>query len=170
MMDIAKIKLGLLDWLAQLKFPPYEGLNGWDDCIREFAVKEDEPRGGLRIRLALRLHTGQNCYLLSIMECPDSGSPDVHILTAHVNWKQQEWQIQRVLDDSYGHGFKDMLKAKHTVWAQTFRDYELHEALNAAAIAILGNELVGGDHPDKPKEHLKPLVTQKASFPKPETD
>ncbi|MFQ5454426.1 MAG: hypothetical protein ACE5D6_09615, partial [Candidatus Zixiibacteriota bacterium] len=80
-------------------------------------------------------------------------------------WKDQEWHIQKILDQTYNDEFNDVLKAKHTIWAQTFREHELHEALNSSLIAIMGNELVGEQQDYIHKEIIKNPLPLKTTFP-----
>ena len=145
LMDIESIRSELLDWLEQMPFPDYPDVDGWIKCIRAFPADEGEQESGtgLRIRLAVRLFTSHNRYIISVMESLDPGSRGVYILTAHVNWKEKERKKQMMIDRGYIGHFDDVLKARHTIWAQTVRQGELHEGLNACAAAILGNELTG---------------------------
>ena len=143
--DVENAKQELLDWLSQLKLPAYPAANSWEDCLLVFDDKpgEEIPEEGLKIRLALRLFTRENSYLIAIMECLDQKARGVSLLSTHVNWKNDERLVQKAIEEKYVGQFTDMPRAKHIIWAQTFRERELHEALNATAIAILGHELVG---------------------------
>jgi hypothetical protein len=140
-----EMKEDVSEWLAQLRFPDIPGVKEWSDCIRLFPPGPDEESltVGVKVRLAFQLYTSQNQYLVSVMECLKPEDRDVYILAAHVNWKSGEWEKQKKIDEAYGGRFVDALRGRHTVWTQTFRKGELHGALDAAAIAILGHELVG---------------------------
>jgi len=145
LMDIESTRRELLDWLEQLPFPAYPDVSRWEDCVKTFPLDENDKKSdsGLRIRLAVRLFTAQNRYVISIMESLDPSSRGVFILTAHVNWKESERKKQMMVDRGYIGHFDDVLKARHTIWAQTVRQGELHDGLNSCATAILGNELTG---------------------------
>ncbi|MBN2227073.1 MAG: hypothetical protein JW763_06880 [candidate division Zixibacteria bacterium] len=145
LMDIESVRQELLDWLEQIPFPDYPDASNWRDCIKTFPADENDQDSdsGLRVRLALRLFTAHNRYVVSLMESLDPGSRGVYILTAHVNWKEDERKRQMMVDRGYIGHFDDVLKARHTIWAQTVRRGEIHEGLNACAAAILGNELTG---------------------------
>ena len=136
---IDEIREDLIEWLAQLRFPDVEGSGSWSDCVRLFDVdpEEEEQQVGVKVRLAFRLYTERNQYLISIMECLNPEDKDVHILATHVNWRSGEWEKQKKLDEAYGGRFVDALRGRHTVWTQTFRKGELHGALDAAAARIL---------------------------------
>jgi len=166
-MDIDKIKQEFIDWLAQLRFPGNPGAAYWEDCVRVFRSdpKEELPKTGLLVRLALRLYTTENRYLIAIMECLDPESNGVNILTTHVNWKNEEWQMQKTVDEGYTGKFIDMLRPKHTIWAQTIREGELREGLNSCAIAILGNELISEPQTQTSGEPIDPRYPLRTRFP-----
>lgn len=165
---LEKIRKELNGWLTELKFPSYPDATSWQDVLLEYKqTPEDfDAQKGVKVRFALKLYTTENQYLVSIME--SLGAIDVgnHVLTVHVNWQSEELRKRRTLEETYGSHFNEMLKAKHTIWAQSFRDGKLTEALNAGMIAILGHEL----KPEPPKEHigelLQPVIKQVPSFPK----
>ncbi len=162
LMDVEAMRLEMLDWLAQFKAPESAGISSWEDAIRVSPTAEGDERltSGVTIRLALPLYTRQNRYMVSVLESFARGSREVYIVTAHVNWKTDEWWRQKNVEQSYKGSFDDVLKARHTVWAQTFRAGELREALTACAIAILSHELVGVP-PEKtggePVKHAFPM-------------
>jgi hypothetical protein len=144
LMDVEKMRQGVLDWLRQIRYPSGSPGSSWEDLLRVYPTEEGDKQleSGVIIRLALALHTTQNAYLLSLMECLAPDSREVYILCAHVNWKESEKRLQKSLDEGYVGSFEDVLRARHTVWAQTFRESELPEALNSCALALLGRELV----------------------------
>ena len=164
---IDEIREDLIEWLAQLRFPDVEGSGSWSDCVRLFDVdpEEEEQQVGVKVRLAFRLYTERNQYLISIMECLNPEDKDVHILATHVNWRSGEWEKQKKLDEAYGGRFVDALRGRHTVWTQTFRKGELHGALDAAAKAILGHELVGTPPEGSSGRPIRIAVPVSAEFP-----
>jgi len=182
LMNVERIRQGVLDWLRQIKFPSGPTNASWEDCLHVCPTEEGDEKleSGIRIRLSLNLRTAQNSYLLSIMECLAPDSREVYILSAHVNWKEAEKRFQKSLDKGYLGRFEDVLRARHTVWAQTFRESELPEALNSCALALLGNELVAQDLaatgadskamsnnelPDRAKVIKKPQIVQRPAIP-----
>ena len=172
LMDTEDTKQTLLDWLTQIKFPAYPKASSWEECIQIFPSKpEDQKReSGLDIRLALRLYTKENTYLICIMECLNPESRGIYILTTHINWKADEWQVQKDIEERYLGEFNDMPRSRHIIWAQTFRPKELQEALNASAIAILGHELVGEHISDSKEEPVKTPFSQSVNFPAKDKD
>ena len=91
LMDIEAIKSEMLPWLAELKLPPNVEVDSWEDLLQEFPAKPGDEEGkGLRVRLALRLCTADNKYLISIMECLDYDSRGVYLISAHVYWQADE--------------------------------------------------------------------------------
>lgn len=166
-MDLEKTKGELLDWLAQVKFPNYPGKGCWDDCIQTYpAAKGDEKLDeGLKIRLSLLLYTKTGRYVVSLMECLDPTSRETYILTCHMGWKEQERQIQEHLEQSYMGSFADVLKARHTLWVQTFKQGELGEAMDSCARAILGEELVGEPVKKETGERLSVTPSRQTVFP-----
>ncbi|MCP4685548.1 MAG: hypothetical protein GY867_08860 [bacterium] len=146
LMNVEKMREGVLDWLRQIKYPSDSEGASWEDCLRVYPAGESDKSldSGIKIRITLTLRTAQNTYLISLMECLAPDSREVYILSAHVNWKETEKRFQSSLDKGYLGRFEDVLRARHTVWAQTFRESELPEALNSCALALLGHELVSG--------------------------
>ena len=145
LMDVETVRQTFLDWLAQIKLPAFPNADSWDDCLMVYPPSPEEQflEEGIKIRLSLRLYTSQNQYLISIMECLEPSSRGIYIICTHVNWQKSEWQIQKAVEEKYAGELIDVLKAKHTVWAQTFRYQEFHQALNSCAVAMLGNEFRG---------------------------
>ncbi len=171
--DMEEVKQELLDWLAQLKLPAYPTANSWEDCLLVFDDKpgEEPPEEGLMIRLALRLFTRENSYLIAIMECLDRKARGVCLLSTHVNWKEDERLVEKAIEEKYVGQFTDMPRARHIIWAQTVRERELHEALNATAIAILGHELVGERSPTGSEgDLLNHPMSAAAAFPRRDED
>ncbi|MCK5128056.1 MAG: hypothetical protein KAR42_17500 [candidate division Zixibacteria bacterium] len=145
LMDIEKIKKQFLGWLAKLNFPAYPEKETWEDCLNIIPHNEGGKNleSGVKIRLSLTLYTQANKYLLSIMECFDPEARGYYIFTVHTNWDENEKRLLKRIDNQYVKEFDGSLKAKHTVWAQTFSEDKLHEALDAGAVAILSHELIG---------------------------
>ncbi len=170
--ELEEMHEDLLEWLAQLRFPETPGAKGWHQCVRIIppAPDDEETDVGVKVRLAFRLFTPQNQYLVSIMECLSPEDRDVHILTVHVNWKKGEWEKQKRIDEAYGGRFVDALRGRHSVWTQTFRKGEIHSALDAAAIAILGHELVGTPPDMSVGKPIKLTYPAGADFPSADDD
>ena len=166
-MDIDEMKAHLLEWLGQMKFPDIPDADGWSDCVRTFPPQPGEPEvsEGIKVRLAFRLYTAVNQYLVSIIECLNPDEQDVYILSAHVNWNSTERETQRKLDEAYAGQFVDNLRTRHTVWIQTFRKGEMRSALDATAIAILAHELVGHPPDDKLGKPITLNPPTSAEFP-----
>ncbi|MFH1374638.1 MAG: hypothetical protein ABII79_12660 [bacterium] len=144
LMDVAAIRGELLGWLEQIPFPAYPQADSWQDCMEVFAADPSDEKldSGIRLRLTLPLYTGGNRYLLAIMESLVPASRGTYFVSLHVNWKADEWRMQKSLEEVYTGRFDDALRAGHTLWAQTFHAGELAQALNCCAIAILAHELV----------------------------
>ncbi|RKX24769.1 MAG: hypothetical protein DRP47_10855 [Candidatus Zixiibacteriota bacterium] len=172
LMDLAQIRKEFLQWLEQLPFPGNSETESWEDHIREFPAKsgEEQLESGLRVRLNLPLQTKENRYLLSILESLAPTSRNVYIISVHVNWKDNEWQLQKNVEESYTGYFDDAPKASHAIWAQNFIPGELGHALNSCVIAILGHELIRQpQQPNPDKISPKPLPVS-VSFPKQSDD
>jgi len=144
LMDIDAIRDEVLGWLEQMRYPGKNKRENWESClvITPLLPEERKVKSGLRIRIRFRLFTEKNQYLISIMESLDPTSRGNYILAAHVNWQEKERQLQKQVEQAYKGQFDDILKARHTLWIQTFRQGELFEGLNSCAVAILDNELV----------------------------
>jgi len=156
LMDVEAVKADLLGWLAELKLPSGCKAASWADLIHVFPANPEDIKqtSGVRVRLALQLNTRQNKYLVSVMECLNRDSRGVYLISVHVNWRVPERQVQKLIDENYRGHFDDVLRARHTLWAQTFRPEELGEALGSCVKAILSNELVAA----KPQEpELEPI-------------
>ncbi len=169
LMDVDLVKKELLDWLAELRFPVSAGKHAWDDCIKVNRPTEEEQTvgEGHRIRVSLTLHTRVNHYLILIIENLAPDSREVFAISVHVRWQKEEWQMQRHADANYKGEFTDIPKARHTLWAQNFRIGQLHEALNACAVAILGHELVpfSNKTEDLSARLVRPLGSQPLDLP-----
>jgi hypothetical protein len=164
LMDIDAIRDEVLGWLEQMRCPDKN--ENWADClvITPPLPEERELESGLRIRIRFRLFTEKNQYLVSIMESLDPVSRGNYILATHVNWQEKERQLQKQVENAYKGKFEDILKARHTIWIQTFRKGELFDGLNSCAVAILENELVEKSRSRSDAAVLKvhPIIT---SFP-----
>jgi hypothetical protein len=168
--DPESLKQGILDWLAEIKMPAFPEAKSWEDHLQVFRPRDDQEAGDPRfeMRLAVRLYTQWNQYLLSILESHDEAGKPVYAATTHVNWESKDKRLHKVLAEGYTGGFSGGLLAKHIIWAQTFRVGELVDALNCCAVAILGQELVGeppGDADGEPVTRPHPKPT---SFPPPD--
>ena len=123
----------------------------------------------MRVRLAVRLNTKAHRYLIAILESLDPNSRGVDFISVYVNWKEDEYRFQQVVESSYAGHFDGTLKAKHTLWAQTFRRRELLDALNSCAVAILGHELIA-PRTDETLDTVKHRPGEIPSFPEPLDD
>ncbi len=144
LMDIDAVKEEVLTWLEQIRYPGSGEHETWENCmtITPPLPEERKLESGLRIRIRFRLFTEKNQYLISILESLDPASRGNYILATHVNWQEKERQLQKLVEQAYKGQFDDLLKARHTIWIQTFRIGELFDGLNSCAVAILENELV----------------------------
>lgn len=160
LMDVEEMREGVLVWLRQFPWPGGEG-RSWEETVKIFPPDESDrlETSGLRIRLTVNLHTSRHTYLISIMESLSLDSREVYILSAHTNWNHTEKRLQKALEQEYMGRFEDVLRARHTIWAQTFQRLELVSALDACAAALLSRELVdpetkGDGDPDAPPKGL----------------
>ncbi len=144
LMDINAIKEELLTWLEQIKYPDKTDSDAWEERLTLTPPLPEERKleSGLRIRITFRLFTEKNQYLISIMESLVPASRGNYILSTHVNWQEKERHLQKLVENAYKGQFDDLLKARHTIWIQTFRKGGLFDGLNSCAMAILENELV----------------------------
>ncbi len=170
--NIPALKADLLKYLGDLKLPAGCSAASWDELIQEFPIPSDDQtrKSGLRMRLALRLYTKANTYLLSIMECLDPDSVGVFLISVHVNWTLPEKQHQKIVEESYRGQFDDVLRAKHTLWAQSFRPRELPDALVSCFRSVLSHELIAGPArvlTETNVTHQQPTI---AHFPKPDPE
>ncbi len=171
LLDVAGTKTVLLKWLSRWNRPDNPDSNDWADLVQEFPADpgDNELTSGTRMRLAVRLNTKANRYLLAILESLDPHSRGVYFISVFVNWKEDEYRFQQVVENSYAGHFNDALKAKHTLWAQTFRQRELLDALNSCAVAILGHELIVPPTDETP-DMVKHRPDEIPSFPEPLDD
>lgn len=162
--DLNKVRAELCDWLEQIPFPFYSDASNWNDLIKEYRDDDNQKKqtSGIKLRLRLKLYTTKNEYILSIVECLDSDSLDNNIVVVHVNWKHDELNSFEAINHEYQLHFDSLLKAKHTIWAQTFKLKELNDALDQCALAILGNELKGSP-PEQNLSHNK-LIPNKTQI------
>ncbi|MDD3732569.1 MAG: hypothetical protein PHU88_09370 [candidate division Zixibacteria bacterium] len=169
-MDIDRMRDEFLTWLAQLKLPADADVSSWLECVKVFRPEPGEGslESGRRIRIALRLYTRENQYLLSISESLNPENRGVYTMAVHVNWQDREKHMQELVEKSYTGKFNDSLRAKHTLWAQTFRMEEIQDAFNSCAIAMLGNELVGRKDSRIDTTPLGRRPSPKVTFPEPE--
>jgi hypothetical protein len=166
-MDLDEIKGEFLEWLVGLRFPPSPDAVSWAESLQVFPPtrEEKELETGRRIRMALRLYTHENQYLIALSENLAPESRGVYALSVHVNWREKEKQLQKQVEETYTGHFNDSLRPKHTLWAQTVRHEDIHEALCHCAVAILGNELVGRRENKNEKTVLEKPLPAKIDFP-----
>jgi hypothetical protein len=168
LMNVEAARADLAVWLADLKLPAGSTVKSWEEMIRIFPASPSEQNetSGVKMRLALRLFTAENTYLISVMECLDLDSRGVYLISVYVNWKLPEWQIQKMVEESYHGRFDECLRAKHALWAQTYRQPEFLDALTACFKAILSHELVSAHEPDGAATQISPMLPSAARFPK----
>ena len=144
-----RLKEILVNWLAEMKIPAGTDADSWADLIQVFPINEDDARtSGLEMLLAVRLATRENRYLITVMRSLSSDHPEVGAVSTYVNWQPTEKRMQAAVERTYTGEFDDILRAKHTLWAQTFKIHEFRDALCSCAIAILSKELTVA--PDEP--------------------
>lgn len=137
-----KAKEILLNWLVEIKIPAGSAADTWEELIQEFPVPEEDDReSGAEMLFAVRLATRENRYLITIMRDLSVDQPGYGTISTHVNWKPTEKAMQAAVEKTYTGDFDDLLRAKHAIWAQTFKIHELRDALNSCAIAIISHEL-----------------------------
>jgi hypothetical protein len=100
------------------------------------------------------------------MECLERDSRGVYLISVHVNWKMQERQMQKLVEEGYRGRFDDTLRAKHALWAQTYRPREFTDALSACFKAILSHELKAGHEMPDSARPINPVKPSVAHFPK----
>lgn len=170
LLDVEATRAELLHWLTEMKLPPGSKASAWEGLVQVFPGKPEEnsATSGVRLRLALPLATKENKYLIAILECLELDSRGTYLICVYVNWKAPERQMQKLVEEGYRGHFDDVLRGRHTLWAQTFRSGELTGALACCVKAVLSNELVS--HPEGPLEVEKLRITSPAParFPKPE--
>lgn len=170
LMDVEAAKVDLARWLAEMKLPPGCQATTWEGLIQAFPSKPEEKDEtvGVRIRLALPLATKDNKYLIAVLECLEPDSRGNYLISVYVNWKAPERQMQKLVEEGYRGHFDDVLRGRHTLWAQTFRSGDLADALDCCAKAILSNELVSRPEATLDFERIKIPSPTAARFPKPE--
>jgi hypothetical protein len=170
LMDVDATRTELVCWLAEVKLPPGCQATTWESLIKTFPSKLEEKMetSGVRIRLALPLVTKENKYLIAVLERLEPDSRGNYLISVYVNWKAAERQMQKLVEEGYHGHFDDVLRGRHTLWAQTFRAGEMANALDCCAKAILSNELVARPDTVLDCEKIKVPSTTAARFPKPE--
>lgn len=167
LMNVPAMKRDMLRWLGQ--FPvPGDADGGWEPLIHEFPAEPEDAKAdeGTRIRLAIRLSTTSNRYMIGLMESLDPQSRGVYFATVHVNWKEDEYRAQEAVEQGYAGHFNGMLKAKHNIWTQTFRIHDIDRALNSCAVAIFGHELTLKPDPQVAEgESVPHRITTPTRFP-----
>lgn len=170
LMDVEATRAELVCWLAEMKLPPGCQATTWESLIKTFPSKPEEisETSGVRMRLALPLATKENKYLIAVLECLEPDSRGNYLISVYVNWKAPERQMQKLVEEGYRGHFDDVLRGRHTLWAQTFRAGELAGALDCCAKAILSNELVSRPDDMLDCKKIKIPSTTAARFPKSE--
>ena len=170
LLDVEAARSELLHWLTEMKLPPGSKASAWEGLIQVFPGKpeEDSATSGVRLRLALPLATKENKYLIAVLECLELDSRGTYLICVYVNWKAPERQMQKLVEEGYRGHFDDVLRGRHTLWAQTFRSGELTSALACCAKAILSNELVSRPETGLESETFRITSPAVARFPKPE--
>ena len=170
LMDVEAARVELVRWLAEIKLPPGCNVTTWEGLIQAFPSKPEEKSetAGVRLRLALPLATRENKYLIAVLECLELDSRGNYLISVYVNWKAPERQMQKLVEEGYRGHFDDVLRGRHTLWAQTFRPGELADALDCCAKAILSNELVSRPDAALDCEKIKIPSLTAAQFPGPE--
>ena len=170
LMDVEATRAELMSWLAEVKLPPGCRAGHWENLIQVFPTTHEEAglKSGVRLRLALPLSTRENKYLIAILECLELDSRENYLVAVYVNWKAPERSIQKMVEEGYRGHFDDVLRGRHTLWAQTFRLRELTNALDCCAKAILSNELVARSDAVADGEKIKITSPSVARFPKQE--
>jgi len=172
LMDVDRVREEIFEWLAEIKGPVFRDVTTWEKNIKVLPLDDEDKSevAGRRIRFALHFYTKENQYLITIIENLALSSRDVYIISVIVNWSNKERQNQQMIDQAYTGNFEDTLRARHTLWAQTFQIEELHDALSNCAVAILGNELVEKCESKNNGVPLTDIYPQNVSFPKPSED
>jgi hypothetical protein len=167
LINIDEVKEEFLAWLSEVRFPAHPNAASWEECLQVFPpeLEEKELLSGRRIRLALRLYTRENQYLIALSENLASESRGVYSLSVHVNWREKEKLLQKQVEETYTGHFDDSLRAKHTLWAQTVRIKDIQDALGSCATAILGNELVGREESKIEKTPVNKPHQTRINFP-----
>jgi len=170
LLDVEATRAELLQWLAEVKLPPGNKTTAWDGVLQDFPGKPEEVNAtsGVRLRLALPLATKENKYLIAILECLELDSRGTYLICVYVNWKAPERQMQKLVEEGYRGHFDDVLRGRHTLWAQTFRSGELTSALACCSKAILSKELVSRPEAPLEIEKLRIASPAVANFPKPD--
>ena len=168
LMNVEATWAELVGWLAEMKLPPGCQVTTWESLIKTFPGKPEEisETAGVRIRLALPLATKENKYLIAVLECLEPDSRGNYLISVYVNWKAPERQMQKLVEEGYQGHFDDVLRGRHTLWAQTFRTGELAGALDCCAKAILSNELVSSQNAMLDCEKINILSQTAVRFPK----
>ena len=169
-LDVEAVRTELARWLAEVRLPAGSKTDTWEGLIQVFPCQPEEKNetSGVRIRLALPLATKENKYLIAVLECLEPDSRGNYLISVYVNWKAPERQMQKLVEERYRGYFDDVLRGRHTLWAQTFREGELTDALNCCAKAILSNELVSRSVSLLEFEKIKISQPVAARFPKAE--
>lgn len=170
LLDIELMKKELLEWLAQIKLPSGSSQSSWEKLIKTFPAKpkEELELTGTRLRISLSLLTPQNRYLLTVLENLTPSARGVFTVALFVNPKEEQRQMQKLVEEAYTGNFDDLPRASNILWAQTIRYGELGTALDSGATAILGRELVAKQPPkESPGTPIKTPLATDPDFPEP---
>ncbi|MFZ5980155.1 MAG: hypothetical protein ACOYVF_05940 [Candidatus Zixiibacteriota bacterium] len=172
LMDLERVHKEVFKWLSEINSPYFPDSEAWKKNVKIFPPEDNEKEEatGSRVRLAVTLYTRENQYLITIIENLEYESRDVYIISAIVNWSGKERQKQQQVDMAYTGQFKDTLRSRHTLWAQTFQIEELRDALNNCTTAILGNELVEKKESEIESIPLSDIFPHNFDFPKADKD
>ncbi len=167
LLDIKLICSKLAEWLTNADFPCEAAASSWSECLRTFPATEQDKKleEGRRIRIVFCLHTKESRYLITIMESLALNNRGVYSIIAYVDWKNKEWEHQRVLEQAYEGKFDDALRASQTVWAQHFTENDFTIALDNVARAILANELEPECTPDSIGQPIRLPNQSMIAFP-----
>lgn len=160
-------KQALISWLTNAGFPPPAPASDWDKAINTFPPEPGDANAdaGRRVRLAFRLFTPRNRYVIMIMESFVPENRGVYSLMACVGWHKDELALQQSIEKVYTGRFDDDSRPLQTIWAQNFKMTEFDEALDATAKAILGRELKSEPPDDSTGSPISHPPTERVSFP-----
>ncbi len=172
LMDIKLMRNSLERWLHRWNIPQDSGIVSWNDAINTYPATEEEKqlKAGLRVRIALKLYTRTNRYLISLLESLAPVDRKEYIITAHVNWTDSEKAIYKKVEQTYQGQFDDVLKARHVLWAQNFRISNVEDAITQCVVAILGHELIAEPVDTNKGIPIDHTLTKAPEFPEETTE
>ncbi len=172
LMDVERVRQTLLEWLGSLVLPASAGDIDWSDSIRIWPGDpgEIEINSGRRARLAVRLFTHQNRYVVSFIESLAPSSRGVYTLCCHVDWQDAHRMLSQRIEEAYAGAFLESLRAWQIIWAQTVTYADIFDALNHCAVAMLGYELTNRPPLDGSGQGRLAIHPQAVSFPRQDSD